>query len=243
MKEYEAKYYGKYASVVQQSGSTLDVHAAKKLGTNYDFYFRGWMPQSKGARILDLGCGSGQLMYFFLQRGYNDVTGVDASGEQVALARQVSPRVQQVDALSYLSGCKESLDLITALDLIEHLEKDAILRLIEACHLALHPGGRLAVQLPNGNSPFVGEIFCGDFTHQTCLTPGSLAAVLRLCDFKDITAREACPAPAMGSPLRTFRWLLWQFVRAGVVLYNLLETGRTGDRVLTRVFLMSAIKA
>ena len=36
----------------------------------YDWYTRGWLPESRSAPILDIGCGSGQFLYFLRERGY-----------------------------------------------------------------------------------------------------------------------------------------------------------------------------
>jgi hypothetical protein len=37
--------------------------------------------------------------------------------------------------------------------------------------------------------------------------------------------------------------VLWQLIRLQLMVWNLIETGNTGDRVFTRVFLITGIKA
>jgi hypothetical protein len=70
----------------------------------------------------------GNLLYFFKQRGYNIITGVDISPEQVKLAREVIFQVEEVNALEFLEANLQPFDLIiTGLDLIEHFNKDAVL--------------------------------------------------------------------------------------------------------------------
>lgn len=43
-----------------------------------------------GSSILDVGCGSGQLVYFLHQLGF-DVTGIDRSEEVIAASRELAP--------------------------------------------------------------------------------------------------------------------------------------------------------
>ena len=74
----------------------------------------------RDARILDVACGGGRLLQFYLDSGYTDVHGVDVSPEQVALARQVIPDVIQADVLDYLSEHAGRFDLISGLDIVEH---------------------------------------------------------------------------------------------------------------------------
>jgi 2-polyprenyl-3-methyl-5-hydroxy-6-metoxy-1,4-benzoquinol methylase len=49
--------------------------------------FRSLLPDVAGRRVLDLGCGAGQLARHLAERGAAEVIGVDLSEKMLALAR------------------------------------------------------------------------------------------------------------------------------------------------------------
>ena len=75
-------------------------------------------------------------------------------------------------------------DLITAFDVVEHLTRDELLEFLCLVHGRLKPRRSLILQLPNGDFPFVGSIFYGDATHETCLTAVSSDIFWKHVDFK-----------------------------------------------------------
>jgi hypothetical protein len=54
--------------------------------------------------------------------------------------------------------------------------------------------------------------------------------------------REQGPIPFGYSAVSTVRFVIWQAIRTGLKFWNIAETGESGNGVLTRVFLVSAIK-
>jgi SAM-dependent methyltransferase len=239
---YRDRLYANYGHDFQDAGERFDREGAARWGKGAAYHLRGWMPESKNARILDLACGGGRLLFFFSQRGYTQLTGVDISPDQVALASQVASDVRHESALDHVESNPDSYDLITAYDIIEHFHKNEALRFLDGCIGALRPGGRLILQTPNADSPFGGSVRYGDFTHELCLNPNSLTRLMRMIGFDGIEAREAGPVPYGNSAASAARFVLWKFIRAGLRLWNLVETGDGGAGVWTRVFLISGIK-
>ena len=234
---YRERFYREYASTVQGAGNTFDQAGAEAWGTPYRKYLRGWLPENAQAAILDAACGGGRLLYFLRQEGYERLTGVDVSPQQVALARQVIDDIERANVLEFLVRCTERFDLILGLDIVEHLSKDEVLAFVDGCRGALRPGGRLVLQTPNGDSPWVGSVRYADFTHETGFTPSSLRCVLELCGFSNVQARECCPvAHGFRSSLRA---MAWRGIRMARLASSLVETGDVGSRICTRVFLMS----
>jgi len=237
---YRGRIYETYASRFQDAAPGFDAQAAEAWGRPYDRYLRGWLPGDPAAAIIDLACGGGRTLHFFKRRGYTGLQGVDISPEQVRLALQVLPDVREGSVGEYLATRENTYDLAIGLDIVEHLKKDEVLPFLEACFGALKRGGRLVLQTPNADSPFVGSCRYGDLTHEVCFTPNALGRLLRLCGFKSVEAREA--GPVVHGPASSIRWLTWQVLRAALCAYNLAETGTIGSGVYTRNFLITGRK-
>lgn len=240
--DYRTRIYERYASRFQSAPENFDIEAARRWGRAYHYYLRGWLPQDRNSRLLDVACGGGKLLQFFIDAGYHDVQGVDISPEQVALARQVTPNVVQADTLAYLAEQKGRFDLITGLDIVEHFRKDEVLRFLDLCFATLKPGGRLVLQTPNAESPLGMCVRYGDFTHELGFNPNALTRLLALVGFKAIEARELGPVPWGYSAASSLRWIVWQAIRAGLKVWNVAETGDAGSGVFTRVFLVGAVR-
>jgi len=139
---YRARIYENYATNFQDAPKVFDEGAAWRWGRAYRHYLRGWLcPDNKQAQIVDLACGGGKLLYFFKRMGYENITGVDISPEQVKLAHQVTPLVEEANVLEWLEAHPDQFDLITGFDIVEHFHKDEVLRFLDACTNALKPGG------------------------------------------------------------------------------------------------------
>jgi SAM-dependent methyltransferase len=227
---------------MQDSEPFFNEEEARRWGRAYNYYFRGWLPKDKDASIGDLGCGTGRLLYFFTQRGYSNLIGVDISPEQVQIAKQILSNVYEGNILDFLESHLNAFDLITGLDIVEHFYKDEVLRFLDLCFRSLRSNGRLILQTPNGESPFGACVRYGDFSHEVCLNPNSLARILHLSGFKEVEVREQGPIPFGYSTVSTIRFAVWQAIRIGLKFWNIAETGESGNGVLTRVFLVSAIK-
>ena len=239
---YQSRIYDNYASVMQDAGKVFDAAKATRWGGAYRYYLRDWPPVSKEAAIADLACGGGRLLYFFKENGYTNLQGVDLSPSQVRIARQVEPKVQEGSLFEFLKSNPATFDLITALDIIEHLNKDEVLEFLDACHGALKPGGRVVLQTPNAETPWGSALRYADFTHQVSFTPDCLSRLLSLCGFSKSSAREMGPVPSGYSLLSTVRFSLWCSLRMALRMWNRIETGTSGSGVFTRVFIISATK-
>jgi SAM-dependent methyltransferase len=95
-------------------------------------------------RLLDLGCGTG--LFISDQSSGKAVFGLDSSSEALAFThiRGVSNLVcADSQAMPFAS---ESFDVVTAFDLIEHVERDDLL--IAEAHRVLRPGGVMLIAVP-----------------------------------------------------------------------------------------------
>jgi len=104
----------------------------------------GVMADLDGVKALDVGCGTGATMGF-LER-YGEVTGVDVSLRAVEYCREQGRERLCLASGESLPFVDRSFDLVTALDLLEHLEhEDAGLR---EMWRVLKGEGRLVVIVP-----------------------------------------------------------------------------------------------
>jgi len=204
-------------------------------------YFRALLPADKRTRLLDLGCGYGSFLYFLRKEGYANASGVDASPEQIAMAETLAIRgAVRGDCRAFLENHTESYDCITAFDLLEHLTKDETLGLLRAAHRALAPGGRLLLKAPNADGPFGAKILYSDFTHEQAFTPRSIAQVLSATGFEQIQVLPE--GPRVHGIISAARWAAWQALRALVLLYLAVETGRIRGHILTQNLIAAARK-
>jgi ubiquinone/menaquinone biosynthesis C-methylase UbiE len=106
-----------------------------------------------GAKMIDLGCGSGIFTHLLSARGY-DVAGLDISPKLLALARRKYPGLQfdegDVEALPYEAG---SVDGVLLSGLVHHLP-DPSLCAAEVARV-LRPGGKFVAFDPNRANPFM----------------------------------------------------------------------------------------
>ena len=102
-------------------------------------------------QILDLGCGAGFLTNHLI-KDFNDVTGIDISKNSLKVAQKhdASQRVKYIQAdVTQIPFSSSSFDVVCMMDLIEHIEDQALL-VKEACRV-LKPGGILFFHTFNRN--------------------------------------------------------------------------------------------
>ena len=238
--DYKKRIYKQYASSCKGDGEVFDEKAARRYVAAFSHYLQGWLPTQKDSTILDLACGSGRTLFLLKEKGYSNISGMDISAQQVALARQVTNDVTEGNVLGFLGKTKNKYNLIFAQDIIEHLAKNEVFDILDACHAALSPGGRLILSTPNAESPMCGTRRWGDFTHEIGFTPQALSQILDITGFQQVASREM--GPYCHGVISGIRTILWKGLRRIVMFYNMVEIGHRGSGIYTRDFLISVIK-
>jgi SAM-dependent methyltransferase len=240
-RRYRQEYYNKYLSL-SENQKGLELKDFQECADLFKAHLKNWLPADRNTPVLDMGCGDGKFLFMLEQMGYTDITGVDLSPEQIARARHWCPgaRIIEGDVREFLQENPEKFGLITGFDIIEHFGKDEILDLLSLIKGALKSGGRVIFRTPNAVSPWAGMVTYGDFTHEWFFNPGGLSNVLNLQGFTRFEARPC--EPHIHGPKSLIRFCLWQVVKLGYALVNIIETGGGYSNIYTRIFLGTAVK-
>lgn len=139
------------------------------------------------SKILDLGSGRGDWLKLLRKEGFKSV-GVEVN--KVFADRSVAEgfTVSHSDMMVYLSRQPDdSLDLITAFHLIEHVDAGKLMRLLDEIKRTLKPGGRLFIETPSPENLVVAACnFYADPTHHKPVNPHTLMFILKGKGFVDL---------------------------------------------------------
>ena len=197
-------------------------------------WLRPWLPKSRAARCLDLATGCGEMVYLLEREGFRNTAGVDLCVEELDRARRyVKANLHHADIVTHLRETETgSVDFISALNILEHLNKDELLTVLTEAQRVLRPQGTFVALVPNASSPFGSATRYWDMTHQWAFTPGNFRQLARLTGFEErIDFRECSPVPH--GVLSSARWVLWQILRGCIAAWLLVEVGTSRDRIYT----------
>ena len=132
----------------------------------------------EGARILEVGCGTGHNLAMLSQFGRVEATELDDTARGIATQRL--GRAVLSAALPDLSMFPaDTFDLIALLDVLEHVADDEAA--LTAIHARLKPGGRLLVTVPA--NPWMWTAHDAAHHHHRRYRKGELAALARRTGF------------------------------------------------------------
>jgi SAM-dependent methyltransferase len=122
--------------------------------------------------ILDFGFGDGAFMDWAKNAGHA-VTGVEILPDMVAAATARGHRAILASEFDTTLG-ETRFDVITLLDVMEHLDAPAFKAVMALGRRALKPGGVILAKFPNGDSPVFGRYHYGDLTHERPLSASAV---------------------------------------------------------------------
>lgn len=140
------KYYEKYWSKRRKGDTKAIPDYVPQLLRKYTIYgaIRSQIPE--GSRILDLGCGDGNVSVEYLTRG--EVTGIDISKTALKIAgsRGIKTIYHDLNSIPYPIK-SHYYDVIILTDVLEHLiDPVGLLNYLKS---TVQKGGRLIITVPN----------------------------------------------------------------------------------------------
>jgi 2-polyprenyl-3-methyl-5-hydroxy-6-metoxy-1,4-benzoquinol methylase len=129
---------------------------------------------STQARILDFGCGYGQLLRALKYSGYTNAEGADVEPRAISHCRAEAHRIHGTgDSKDLYDSNRGQFDAIVTQHVLEHIPKSEVIGAVTKLRSLLKPTGRLIIAVPNTQA-FTGAYWAyEDFTHQTLYTSGS----------------------------------------------------------------------
>lgn len=239
---WKSRLYNSYVSSGQAAANVKDqpeemFHPRKAFLTHIISKF---LPADRDAEIVDLGCGHGAFLYFLTQAGYRNVSGTDVSPEQIELAHKLGIAEAHLGHMSdILRGVKDdSVDVILAMDVLEHLTKDEMLHTLDEIRRVLKSRGMCIAHVPNAEGLYGMRVRYGDMTHEQAFTPSSARQVFGAVGFSKVSCYE--DKPVVHGMKSFVRRVIWD---AGTLYHRILLTAETGasSAVLSQNMLIKAV--
>lgn len=152
----------------------------------FAFNYRKFFPHNHDAKVLDIGIGRGEMLTCMKNWGYVDYLGIDISPDTVRYCKSINLNCIQVkDTAEWLKKYDKYFDVITLLDVLEHVKKDNLIDLLISLRMSLNDNGVLIIQVPNLQSPDGYLHRYNDITHELGFIEHSLQQVLIVSGFKN----------------------------------------------------------
>lgn len=154
---------------------------------------------NSGGHAIDFGFGNGEMLATLRSLGF-DTTGIERNPVLREMAGRKGFSAAETLFDNQLPACG-SVALITALHVLEHLDKDALGATLLRCSALLQSGGILLTAFPNGDSPFSASAFNGDITHATWIGSSMAAQLGAMSGLKLMAYRPFPPLSRYSSRL------------------------------------------
>lgn len=185
-------------------------------------YLQNVLPADHSAKILDIGCGYGQLLRVLETKGYTNASGIDVSSLAVKSCFKQGLNVKLIPTIqNFCVNSEAKYSFIVISHVLEHLEKSEIIPIIKLIreHL-LEEDGTVAVMVPNAQSNTGCYWAYEDFTHQTLFTAGSLFYVLKAAGFAEVCFLDPDGLEGAHPLIRILKKILLSVYKAKISFWN-----------------------
>ena len=159
----------KHSISIKSYNKSVEWHSTKFDNYHFDKYLKKFIKKLKGKKILDVGCGNGRDLEFFIKKKF-DVIGIDCSYELIKKAKirfkklkSRNIKILKMNFLQKLDFKNDEFDGIWACASLLHVPKKSITDVLLELKRILKKGGMLFISVKEG----VGERFVkDDYGHQ-----------------------------------------------------------------------------
>lgn len=176
---------------------------ANRLG-DYDDLFRDLIEKARQsetplAPVLDIGCGRGEFVSHLISLGL-PAYGIDLDADALAIGQAQGLDLRQVDAFAHLADLPDaSLAAVTMIQVIEHLEPEAMLSLLKSVLSKLAPCGLVVAETINPACIFaLSNWYLMDPSHRTPVHSETARFLMMQAGFHRIEIRFLHPVPEEG---------------------------------------------
>jgi len=149
---------------------------------NYKKFFNKSIP----LQVLDIGVGRGEMLSSMKNWGHN-YHGIDISPSTVEFCKKLDLSCELTDDTEvWLKKNQNQFEIITCLDVLEHVPKKRLIHFLEAIRNSLSNDGFAIFQVPNLQSPFGYLHHFNDITHISGFVEHSLNQVLLSAGFNKV---------------------------------------------------------
>lgn len=238
--DFRIELYKQYISTFKKY---ISIENAKSIQSENKVFRKRYIPLLKDfnndAAIIDLGCGSGNILQSLKDAGFVNLFGIDISEQQIekVLSKRINAR--KISIFDFIETNKNKFDIIFALDFVEHFQKKELLKLFSGIYNMMSDNSILIIRTPNGDGLFPNQRIYGDLTHLTIFSQNSLIQILRIVDFTEIKFYGT--GPVSKNIIGFIRLILWKLITVIVKVIRLVETGNY-ETILTQEFICVARK-
>lgn len=201
----------------------------------FEINYKKYFPANKDARVLDIGIGRGEMLSCYENWGYKNYLGVDISPSTVKFCKSIGLNCEVVqDSGQYLKDNQNTFELITLIDVLEHIPREFVVSFLKDIKNALKDDGIFIIQVPNLQAPDGQLHMYNDVTHMMGYIEHSLQQVLITAGFTKFHFQgfEEIISTSWKAPIQRFlRSAYWKIIR-----FNRKINGNINPKILNPVF-------
>ncbi len=165
---------------------------------------------ARARRVLDWGCGAGELLLFLSEATEAELVGFDPSTSQLAAAAARCRDLPRVRCTADSGQAEGPFDLVFTSHVVEHVPDGELRDFFQALLGRLAPDGKLVVATPNGLNPLAHAFYmASDVTHVRMHSPFSLNELVVPFGYQVTEVRRETPQSYdLASFAKTLTWWL-----------------------------------
>ena len=173
-------------------GDATDVAASQRR------YLSLFPPAKITDRIVDIGCGRGEMLAMLAEEGHN-VVGVDLDAGMVEACLDQGLEAVLDDGIHFLAQTPPgSLKGVFCAQVVEHLLTPELEELVRLAFAALRPDGVLVMESINPRSFYaLGNHFYADTSHVRPVHPETLRFLCEQLGYREVHLEERAPHPTL----------------------------------------------